>query len=260
MSTSADSVLVKAKDIDLTKFTVDSHRRLKAVCPDLDDDTIARYLVAGGNDVNQAQEMISKSKQWKSVHYPILKQDCLEELRKGKLYTHGFDKEGRPLLIVRAFNHDPRHRDIEQLAKAALWMIEQAISRLPDDKSKYTIVVDRTDCGMANQDKEFSVLFGKLFRDQHPERIHRIVVYPTGMVFYSFWNGVLKWFMDASTRTRMVPVVKYSGLTEFIDEQYIPATMVRIVFLHFFLPFFSLSSFHISIGWKVQLPVPHRSF
>jgi len=225
MSSFADSLSVKSRDIDSSKFSSENHRTLKAVHPDLDDDTVARYLIAGSNDVSAAKELVSKSMKWRSVHYPILKEDCVNELRKGTFYTNGFDKEGRPLFIIHATKHDSRNRDPEQLAKASLWMVEQAIARLPNDKSKYTLVFDRTGCGMANQDKEFSVLFSKLFADLHPERIHRILVYPAGVVFWSFWNGVMKWFMDAPTRACMTPVVNYSGLQQFIDDQYIPSTM-----------------------------------
>jgi hypothetical protein len=144
----------------------------------------------------------------------------------GVLYTHGVDKEGRPLFIVHATRHDPKNRSIEELAKAALWTVEHVLSRLPDDKTKYTVLIDRTDAGILNQDIEFTRTFSKLFQDQHPERLHRAVVYPSGLLFWSIWN-VVKWFMDPVTREKIAPVYYLSGVQEYIDDDNIPAVMVR---------------------------------
>jgi hypothetical protein len=40
-------------------------------------------------------------------------------------------------------------------------------------------------------------------QDLHPERLHRAIVYPTGIVFYSMWNLLVKWFMAESTREKV---------------------------------------------------------
>jgi hypothetical protein len=236
MASFTNSIIIKSKDIDQNKFSEENHGSLKSLFPELDDDTVARYLIARNNDLDLATELLSKAQKWKSIHYPILKQDCLGELSKAKVYTHGVDKEGRPLLIVHGIRHDPRNRNIEELAKAALWMMEQVIKRLPDDKSKYTILIDRTDCGLANQDIEFTRHFSKLFQDQHPERLHRAIVYPSGLIFWSLWN-VIKWFMDPVTRGKVSPVMYFSGVQQYIDDEHIPSTMVRsfheIIFFFF---------------------------
>lgn len=219
------SITLKSTDIDRSKFTVENHNALKSQFPELDDDTIARYLIARGNDLSKATELLGKAQRWKAMHYPILKQDCLNELSKGIVYTHGVDKEGRPLFVVRTVNHDPRNRSIEELAKAVLWMVENLLRRLPDDKSKYTILIDRTDAGVFHQDVEFIRHFSKLFQDQHPERLHRAIVYPSGMVFWSLWS-IVKWFVDPVTRDKVCPVMYLAGVQEFVDDDNIPSLMV----------------------------------
>jgi hypothetical protein len=226
-SFAGNSISIKSQDIDQSKFSEENHRSLKTQFPHLDDDTIARYLIARNDDLDLASELLNKSQKWRSVHFPILKQDCMGELSKAKMYTHGVDKEGRPLLIIHGIRHDPRDRDIETLAKAALWTMEQVIKRLPEDKSKYTILIDRTDCGLANQDIEFTRHFSKLFQDQHPERLNRAIVYPSGVLFWSLWN-VLKWFLDPVTRGKVCPVMYFSGVQQYIDDEYIPVSMVRM--------------------------------
>lgn len=221
-------IVIRSADIDRVKFTDENHHSLKSQFPHLDDDTIARYLIARNNDLGKATELLSKAERWRAMHYPILKQDCMNELCKGKVYTRGVDKEGRPLLIVHAARHDPKNRSIEELCKVALWMMEHIIKRLPDDKSKYTILLDRTDAGVFNQDIEFTKHFAKLFQDQHPERLYRAIVYPSGFVFWSIWN-IVKWFMDPVTREKVAPVMYLSGVQEFVDDDNIPDTMVRLI-------------------------------
>ncbi len=41
------------------------------------------------------------------------------------MYNHGWDREGHPLIIVRAARHNPYDRDIEQVLAVQLWIIDQ---------------------------------------------------------------------------------------------------------------------------------------
>lgn len=159
----------------------------------------------------------------------------MNELNKGIIYSHGFDKEGRPVLIISAAKHNSKNRSIEELAKAILWMIEIHIKRIPENLSKYTILLDRTNAGTKNQDIAFLRRFSKLFQDQHPERLHRVIVYPSGLVFWSLWN-IVKWFVSPVTRDKVYPVMHLSGVQEFIDDENIPASMVsHLILIEFFL-------------------------
>jgi hypothetical protein len=136
----------------------------------------------------------------------------------------GFDKEGRPLLVVTAKLHNPRERDLEQSARAVIWWAEHAIRALPDDKSKYTILFDRTDAGVSNQDIEFTKFFTQVFQRLYPERLHCAVVYPSGVLFWTLWN-IVKFFLDPVTRNKVRPCMYFSGVQEVIADEHIPASM-----------------------------------
>jgi hypothetical protein len=219
-------VKIKSTDIDQSRFSEENHSELKAQFPELNDDIIARYLIARDNDLEAATELLSKAEKWRSLHYPILKEDCVNELSKGTFYTHGVDKEDRPLFIVHGIRHDPSTRDIVELAKAVLWMGEQVIKRLPADKSQYTVLLDLTDCGLAQTDIDFCRQFTSLFLSQHPERLHRAIVFPSGLIFNSTW-AVCKLFFDPITADKVCPVNELSEIEEYIDSQYIPECIVR---------------------------------
>lgn len=50
-------------------------------------------------------------------------------------------------------------------------------------------------------------------------------MYPTGLVYYSMWNLVLKWFMEESTRGKVVPAITLSDVFDHIEEKYVPASL-----------------------------------
>jgi len=221
---SEKDLVVKSKDIDSAKYTKEKLAKMKEQFPDVDNDTLARYLIARNNKMKQAVPLLQAAEAWRHVWRPILKEDCLSEIMKGKIYTKGFDKEGRPLLIIRSKLHNPKERSIDEMAKMVCWWIEQIISRIPDGKSKYTVLLDRTDAGIANQDLEFIKCFSQLFQKLHPERLNRAIVYPSGVVFWTIWN-VAKFFMDPVTRNKVVPCMYFYGVQEYIADEYIPVGM-----------------------------------
>jgi hypothetical protein len=217
---------IKSKDIDPAKFSLDNVVNLRGVFPNVDDETIGRFLIARNDDREKAEALLGSAEKWRSHHFPILKQDCMNELRRGVVYSHGYDKEGRPMLIMATRRNDPNNRDLEEMGRACIWMFETVIRRLPDDKSKITILFDRTDTGVDKQDHAFMKNMIKVLQDKYPERLHRAIVYPTGVIYWALWN-IVKWFLDPVTAAKAAPMMYLSGVQEFIDDEYIPVGMVR---------------------------------
>jgi len=214
---------IKSKDIDKSRLTEKNMQALHALFPNCDADTLGRYLLARNNKIKKATKLLTDAENWRANHWPILKQDCINEINKGKIYVRGVDKEGRPLLIFRTRFHKANDRDPEEMAKMVIWWTEQAIKALPNDKTKYTILFDRTDASGA-QDFEFVKYFAKLFQDGYPERLSKLVVYPSGVLFWSLWN-IVKWFLDPVTRQKVLPCVYFIGVQEHIADEHIPISM-----------------------------------
>jgi hypothetical protein len=51
--------------------------------------------------------------------------------------------------------------------------------------------------------------------------MHRVVIYPSGLVFYGLWN-LLQWVLDPVTRRKVCPQVSPNGIFEYIDPQFVP--------------------------------------
>ncbi len=220
---------IKSIDINRGAITIENHNALKKLFPEVDDDTIARYLIARNNNLEKSTELLTKARTWRAKHMPVLKRDVIPELQTGKLYVHGTDREGRPLMIFRPSMHDANVRDMETMAKSVMWWTEYAISKLPDNKTKFTVILDRDGAGWG-QDIEFLKCFTKLFQDQYPERLHRAIVVPTNFVFWSIWK-IASVFLHPVTREKVVTLVFQSALAEYVDPEFIPVRLVRFLLI-----------------------------
>lgn len=221
----SQGINITSNDIDASKFTKASLDRMRTAFPGQNDTALARFLIARNDDVGKATELLSAHLAWRSEHLPIFKSSCMNELVKAKLYNHGFDKEGHPLVIWKTSRNIAKERDIKEMGDMIIWWLEYLEANSPADKSKVTILMDRSGYTQANSDLEFIKSFSKVlqvrsnfdiffispitlschncvttyFQDNYPEKVYRVIVYPSGIVFYGIWN-IVKFFLDPVTQ------------------------------------------------------------
>lgn len=108
---------IKSKDIDRSSISETNLKRLVELFPNEKLDLLADFLSFKHDDLDKSVENLTRVIKFRSKRMPILKEDCITEFNKGKMYSHGYDKEGRPLLIFRVRYLDKHDRDIEEMAK-----------------------------------------------------------------------------------------------------------------------------------------------
>ena len=264
------------------KFYSTSVLNLRAKFPQFSDEDIARFLCARDGLVDKAEEMLKAHVAWRASNYPIYKDDCLGEILKGKVYVHGTDKEGHPLIHFRPRLNDADVRDVEEMGRMALWWVEvifkqvrlpsvrcglpcavfvrfawckcgrdlcalQLISllrslpplpltrscclstavdlQIPPHFTKATLLVNRTG-GESNADVPFIRQLASVFQANHPERLYKAVIYPSGVVFWMLWN-MLKHLADPVTQAKISPVMWQSGVKDSIADEFIPKEIGR---------------------------------
>lgn len=195
---------------------------LKKNFPEEGDETLARFLIARNGDLAQSRELLRAHLVWRQANLPVLKETCLDEICRGKVYRYGKDKDGHPLAVYRPRLNDPNTRDMDEMSKMIMWWASVIMSEMPPETSKCTILVDRTD--VKSPDIPFLRSFSSVFQNNYPERVCRIIVYPGGLVFTALWN-VIRWFLDPVTQDKVKPVLTLAGVQEFIDDEYIPCSM-----------------------------------
>lgn len=94
----------------------------------INDDVLNRFLVARDNKETKALSMWSGWLDWKLEYHPesITERDIENELRSGKAFLHGFDKEGRPCVVVKNCRHIPEKTNIDEFIKFFIYTIETA--------------------------------------------------------------------------------------------------------------------------------------
>jgi len=209
--------------IDKTKFS-----QLKEKFPNEPEESLARFLVARNYDVDMAAAQLQKHIVWRSSFLPVRKSSCLNEISKGKAYIHGHDKDGHPLIVFNVRLNWPKERDFDEQVRMSVWWVQQAIASLPPDKSKFTLLINRIGSVQGNIDVEIDKAVLTIFQDNFPERLHRCVVYPSGVLFFLLWN-IIKFFIDKRTQDKVKTVLYLAGVQEYIDDEFIPVEMVTTI-------------------------------
>ena len=94
----------------------------------------------------------------------------------------------------------------------------------PPGMSKFSVLVDRTGATSANNDLEMVKAMQGVLNYVYPERLAKVIIHPTTVVFWSFFN-IAKWFLDPVTREKICPCMYFYGVQEHIADEYIPATL-----------------------------------
>ena len=113
---------------------------------------------------------------------PRLNRDqVVEEIRKGKAYSHGVDARGNPLVFVCSRNFDPRTRDLATALRATIYMVDEALRLASEKGGQIAIFYDRTDFSASkNLDLALIKAVVSALSANYPERLAAVYMYPAG--------------------------------------------------------------------------------
>jgi len=219
---------IKSQDILSGKYTPENLDKLinhYSENESADETFLARYLIARKDSVPDAIEQIDRVLEWRNCFMPIMYDEVKEKLELGVIFDIGNSKTGHPIIYVVCekvpeFLGDSNEEDMMLAAKTIIYMYDHVISKMPDNTSKFCVLLDR---GTSNNSAyaAFGKKFTKLMSDVFAERVETCYVHPAGLIFYTVFN-IVKWFMDPVTRDKVTPVLYRSGLQDFIDPEVLP--------------------------------------
>jgi hypothetical protein len=154
MSNNSKDVSSIPEDIDQSKFSQKNLEILRKEFPECKDEELVRFLVKRKDNLRNARFQLKKALQIrKQLHLPILKSSILKEMKTGKVYCHGTDKEGGPIMILRTSLNHVSQRDLEETKRLLVWWTEYCIrEKLPENHSKVTILVHTDGTSNDNMD------------------------------------------------------------------------------------------------------------
>jgi hypothetical protein len=149
-------------------------------------------------------------------------EDFMQQIRMGKSYLHGVDKEGRPICYVRVRLHKPGEQSESSLERFTVYIIETARMFLRPPVDTATIVFDMTDFGMANMDYTPVKFMIKCFEANYPESLGTVLVHKAPWVFQGIWRVIRGW-LDPVVAGKIHFTNNLEDMGQFIE----PSTILK---------------------------------
>ena len=183
---------------ELSQVETDCVRLVKTKLPQIiitdkncNDRCILRFARARELDVDATVDMMVKWKEWRveAEIDDITEVSVQNEIASGKAYFHGFDKKGSACCIVRPRLHDPTARDINEVMRFGVFLLEKGIT-LSEEKGmsdQICVLYDRRGFEYRNFDRE---LFGvgknllSMLQDNYAERLGTFYVLGTNWLYW----------------------------------------------------------------------------
>ncbi|EXJ94862.1 hypothetical protein A1O1_03260 [Capronia coronata CBS 617.96] len=209
------------------------------------DSLLLRFLRARKWDVDKALVMLVSTMKWRSheqhvdddIIYrgeggaledsksndPAVRkegEDFLTQLRLGKSFLHGTDKEGRPLCHVRVRLHRGGEQSERSLERYTVYVIETARLTLKPPVETACIIFDMTNFTMANMDYSPVKFMIKVFEANYPESLGAVLVHKAPWIFQGIWKIIRGW-LDPVVAGKVHFTSNVDDLEKFIDRSHI---------------------------------------
>ncbi|KAK3677387.1 phosphatidylinositol transfer protein csr1 [Recurvomyces mirabilis] len=210
------------------------------------DALLLRFLRARKWDVQAALIMLVSTMQWRStemhVDDSIMSQgeshalsetlssnaaekkegaDFMAQLRMGKSFLHGTDKDGRACCYVRVKLHRQGEQSERSLERFTVYTIETARMMLRPPVDTATIVFDMTGFSMANMDYTPVKFMIKCFEANYPESLGSVLVYKSPWIFQGVWK-IIKGWLDPVVAAKVHFAGDVDELSQWISKAQIP--------------------------------------
>ncbi|KFA66728.1 hypothetical protein S40285_08505 [Stachybotrys chlorohalonatus IBT 40285] len=209
------------------------------------DALVLRFLRARKWDVDAALVMFVSTMNWRHVEVKVdediikngeggavatakegdgdakkVADDFMAQMRMGKSFLHGTDRNGRPICIVRARLHKQGEQSEESLERYTVFIIETARMVLAPPVDTATIIFDMTGFTLANMDYTPVKFMIKCFEANYPESLGAVLVHNAPWVFQGIWKIIRGW-LDPVVAAKVNFTNQRAGLEEFIEPSHI---------------------------------------
>ncbi|KAJ5436844.1 hypothetical protein N7445_007729 [Penicillium cf. griseofulvum] len=145
----------------------------------------------------------------------------MHQLRTGKSFIHGFDREGRPVIYIRVKIHKPDAQTEEVLERYIIHMIESARLIVGPPVETGTIVFDMTGFGLSNMDYPPVKFISKCFEANYPESLGQLLIHNAPWIFSGIWKLIQGW-LDPVVASKVHFTRSVTDLDKYIPRDTIP--------------------------------------
>ncbi|KAM5341648.1 hypothetical protein ACJ41O_014679 [Fusarium nematophilum] len=146
--------------------------------------------------------------------------DVMAQLRMGKSFLHGTDKNGRPICVVRVRLHKIGQECEPSLERYTVYIIETARMVLEPPVDTACVVFDMTGFSMANMDYTPVKFMIKCFEANYPESLGAVLVHRAPWLFQGIWKVIRGW-LDPVVAAKVHFTNNRADLEEFIASDHL---------------------------------------
>ncbi|KAF8400082.1 hypothetical protein HHK36_015957 [Tetracentron sinense] len=193
---------------------------------EVDDMMIRRFLRARDLDVEKASCLFLKYLKWRQTFVPngsISASEIPNELAHNKLFVQGFDKKGRPILVVVGARHFHIKKGLEEFKRFVVYSLDKIIARMPAGQEKFVCIGDLEGWGYSNTDIRGHLEALSILQDYYPERLGKLFMVHVPYIFMTAWKVVYP-IIDNKTRKKVLCITFFFlmvTISWFDDNMYI---------------------------------------
>lgn len=146
----------------------------------------------------------------------------LHQLKIGKTFVQGTDRQGRPVVYINVRLHKASDQAPKTLEEFIVFSMESVRLMLtPPLVEKVTIIIDMTGFGLANMDWKSLAFIVKCLESYYPESLNVLVVHNPPWVFQGLWK-IIAPMLDPVVRAK----IQISKTSEELQEHIDPAQLL----------------------------------
>ncbi|KAG6001605.1 hypothetical protein E4U21_004008 [Claviceps maximensis] len=166
------------------------------------------------------EEFLVRDEQNGDEKSKTLARDFMKQIREGKSFIHGTDRENRPISYVRVRLHRAADQSVESIERYTTYIIETARLTLAPGVETATLIFDLSNFTLANMDYTPVKFIIKCFEANYPESLGAILIHNSPWVFKPCWKIISAW-LDPVVAAKVHLTYGPEGLEQFIHPSQI---------------------------------------
>ncbi|EFP87068.2 uncharacterized protein PGTG_13287 [Puccinia graminis f. sp. tritici CRL 75-36-700-3] len=149
----------------------------------------------------------------------------LHQLKIGKTFVQGTDRQGRPVVYINVRFHKASDQSPKTLEEFIVFSMESVRLMLtPPLIEKVTIIIDMSGFGLANMDWKSLAFIVKCLESYYPESLNVLVVHNPPWVFQGLWK-IIAPMLDPVVRAKIQITKSTEELKEHIEEGHLLSSL-----------------------------------
>ncbi|KAL1407835.1 hypothetical protein Q8F55_007271 [Vanrija albida] len=163
----------------------------------------ARYMRAAKWHMADAKKRIKATLEWRREYRPDLIEpgEVEPENETGKIVLSGFDKQGRPLLIMRPGRQNTK--ESPRMVRYTVWFLERCIDLMPPGQEQLVIFLDYASISFSERTSmQMSRTVLHIMANHYVERLGRGIIVNAPWFFGAFFSAISP-FIDPVSRDKV---------------------------------------------------------